>query len=110
MLIKKTTLVVMTCLALSACASDKPRIVQSSGDMDSVRLTSGMATQIEVPSSGRVQSVVVGNPSLVTADHVDNVVNLVPKDGTGETNLIVRSINDSGDAKVYQYRVIVQGH
>ncbi len=109
-MLKKTIIALAFGFALSACASDQPRIVQATTDMPQVRLTSGMATQIEVPGSARVQSVVTGNPGLVTADHVDNIVNLVPKEGTGETNLIVRATNDSGDSKVYQYRVVVQGH
>jgi hypothetical protein len=108
-MLKKTALTLILSVALSACASDKPRIVQATANMDQVRLTSGMATQIEMPNSGRVQSVVTGNPSLVTADHVDNIVNLVPKEGAGETNLIVRAVDDSGDSTVYQYRIIVQG-
>ncbi len=103
---KKTIL--LACLALAACASDTPRIIQATSNMPDVRLTPGMATQVEMPA-GRVQSVVVGNPSLVTADRADNVVNLVPKEGSGETNLIIRSADNDGDIKVYQYRVIVQG-
>ena len=96
-------------LLLAACASETPRIVQATADMPEVRLRAGMATQIEMPGGGRVQSVTVGNPALVTADRTDNIVNLIPKDGTGETNLIVREMDDSGRAKIYQYRVIVQG-
>jgi hypothetical protein len=93
---------------LAACASDAPHVVQASANMEEVHLITGMATQIEMPNESRVQSVVVGNPNLVTADRADNVVNLVPKEGTGETNLIVRA-TENGETKVYQYRVIVQG-
>lgn len=107
---KKTILILATCVLMAACASDKPHVVQATSDMPQIRLTSGMATQVEVPNSSRVQSVVTGNPNLVTADHVDNVVNLVPKEGSGETNLIVRATDDGGDTKVYQYRIVVQGH
>ena len=108
-MIKKLSLITLVALSLSACASSSPRIIQATSDMQQVHLTNGMATQIEMPDSGRVQSVTVGNPNLVTADHVDNVVNLVPKDGSGETNLIVRSEQD-GKTEVYQYRVVVQAH
>ena len=83
-------------------------IEQASDDMPEVRLTEGMATQIELPSSGRVQSVATGNPALVSADRTDNVVNLVPKEGSGETNLIIRSMDEDGHVKIYQYRLIVQ--
>jgi type IV secretory pathway VirB9-like protein len=107
---KKIILIASACLALAGCATSKPHIVQASSDMQEVRLTSGMATQIEMPDSMRVQSVVTGNPNLVTAERADNVVNLVPKEGSGETNLIVRATDSDGDTKVYQYRVIVQGH
>ncbi len=108
-MLKPKTLALAFCLTLAACASDQPRIIQASSDMQSVHLTPGMATQVELPN-GRVQSVVVGNPSLVTAERTDNVVNLVPKEGTGETNLIVRATDDSGDTRVYQYRVVVSGN
>jgi len=107
-MLKKTTLALMTCLAFTACTSSTPRVIQATTDMPAIHLTSGMATQIELPN-GHVQSVVTGNPSLVTAERVDNIVNLIPKEGTGETNLIVRSTDEDGDAKLYQYRVIVEG-
>ena len=107
-MLKKTATVLMMCIALAACASDKPRVLQSSSDVQEVRLTQGMATQIEMPNSGHVKSVVVGNPSLVTAEQADDVVNLVPKAGAGQTNLIVRSTDEDGEPKVYQYRVVVQ--
>ena len=96
-------------VALTACASDKPRVVQATADAEDVHLTGGMATQIEMPGDQRVQSVVTGNPALVSAEQAGNVVNLVPKDGaSGETNLIVRTLDDEGDSKVYQYRLDVQ--
>ncbi len=106
---KKAVLALFLCLALDACASDKPRVIQASNDMTAIHLTSGMATQVEIPNGRHVRSVVVGNPSLVTADHDSDVVSLVPKEGTGETNLIVRAADDSGEVQVYQYKVIVQG-
>ena len=106
---KKTAIAILSCLTLAACASEKPHVVQASSDMSELRLTSGMATQIEMPSDQRVQSVVTGNPNLVTAERDAGVVNLIPKEGTGETNLIVRTVDSDGDAKVFQYRVIVQG-
>jgi hypothetical protein len=108
-MLRKSLILILSCVVLAACASGKPHIVQPSSDMSEVRLTGGMATQIEMPDSERVQSVVTGDPTLVTADKADNVVNLVPKDRSGETNLIVRSIDEDGEAKVYQYRVVVQG-
>ena len=109
-MLKKTILLLASCMALAACASDEPRVIQPAADMKEVRLTGGMATQLEMPAGERVQSVVTGNPSLVVADKADNIVNLVPTDKSGETNLIVRTVNhNGGDSKVYQYRVIVQG-
>jgi hypothetical protein len=107
-MLKKTLIALTASLALAACASDTPRIVQASPNSPEVRLAGGMATQIEMPASTRVQSVTVGNPALVTADRADNIVNLLPKEGSGETNLIVRAVDEDGHAKVYQYRVIVQ--
>ncbi len=88
----KKLLALSACVALLACASpDKPHVIQVSGDMPEIRLTSGMATQIELPEEGHVQSVVTGNPALVTAERSYNVVNLIPKAGSGETlNLIIR--------------------
>jgi hypothetical protein len=38
------------------------------------------------------------------------VVNLVPKEHSGETNLIVRFRGEERETKVYQYRAIVQGN
>lgn len=108
--LKKVLLVAVCGMALSACSSaETPRIVQASAGMPEVRLTNGMATQIEMPSQARVQSIVVGNPSLVSADRTDDIVNLTPKEGSGETNLIVRAVDEDGHAQVYQYRVIVSG-
>jgi type IV secretory pathway VirB9-like protein len=109
-MIKKTTSILLTCLALAACASDHPRVIQASSDSPQVRLTGGMATQIEMPNAEHVQSVVTGDPTLVTAEAADNVVNLIPKQGNGETNLIVRAMDDDGHSMVYQYRIIVQAH
>jgi len=107
--LKKAALVLLSCLALAACASEQPHVVQVSADMPEVRLRGGMATQIEMPAAERVQSVVTGDPALVTAEGADNVVNLIPKAGSGETNLIVRAVDEDGHSKVYQYRVVVQG-
>jgi type IV secretory pathway VirB9-like protein len=96
------------CFALAACASPEPKVVQIAPDAQVVNLTPGTATQIEMPDGERVQSVVTGKPSLVIADKADNVVNLVPGDGTGETNLIVRVKDSDNRSKVSQYRIIVQ--
>ena len=98
------------CATMVACSSSTPRVIQASSDSPSVHLTGGMATQIEMPNGNRVQSATVGDPTLVTADYTANVVNLVPKKTiSGQTNLIVRAVDDDGDAKIYQYRVEVQG-
>ena len=104
---KKMAAVTMLAL-LAACSSASPRIIQATSGMPDIHLTVGMATQIEMPDSGRVQSITVGNPTLVSADQASDVVNLVAKGGSGETNLIIRSREDTGSIKVYQYRVIVQ--
>jgi len=72
-----------------------------------VRLTVGLATQIELPEDMRAQSVVAGNPAMLTAEQSANVVNLIAK-SAGETNLIIRAVDEDSKAKVYQYRVIVQ--
>jgi hypothetical protein len=105
---KKHTAILFVTLALAACASSSPRIIQATPGMPDIHLTVGMATQLEMPDSGRVQSVTVGNPSLVTADQAGDVVNLVAKGTMGETNLIIRSRDDDGKIKVYQYHVYVQ--
>jgi hypothetical protein len=104
---KKMTTLVIALLALTACSSSAPRVVQTSSGTPEVRLQTGLATQIEMPESRRVQSVVAGNPSLVTAEQAGNVVNLIAK-GAGETNLIIRAADEDGGVKVYQYRVIIQ--
>ena len=108
---KNLFLVAGCCLVLTACSSssDMPRIVQASSVMPEVRLIQGMATQIEMPDTGRVQSVTVGNPDLVTAERADGIVNLLPKASTGETNLIVRSFDEDNHSHIYQYRLILQG-
>ena len=108
-MLKQAAVLLAVSFALAACASDdQPKIVQATSNMPAVRLTGGMATQIELPA-GRVQMVTVGNPNLLTADRTDNIVNLMPKDGaSGDTNIIVRETDDDGHAKVYQYRVTVQ--
>jgi hypothetical protein len=108
-MLKKITTALVLSLALAACGTDKPHIIQASAGMEEVHLTGGMASQIELPDGGHVQSVVVGNPSLLAAERSYNVVNLIPKEGvSGETNLIVRYVDDGGTAKVYQYRIQVQ--
>ena len=108
--LKKTFIAMLCGVALAACSSapEMPRVVQASPNMPEVRLISGMATQIEMPASGRVTSVTTGNPALVTAERGDGIVNLLPKEGSGETNLIIRSINEEGQTSVYQYRLIVE--
>ena len=103
----KKSATILTFLALAACASGSPRVIQASADAPEIRLTVGMATQIEMPDSGRVQSVTVGSPSLVSADQAGDVVNLVAKGGAGETNLIIRYRDDDNRIKVYQYHITV---
>ncbi|MDD5586563.1 MAG: pilus assembly protein N-terminal domain-containing protein [Alphaproteobacteria bacterium] len=103
----KPAVFLATFLALAACSSSTPRIIQTTSGVPEVRLTVGRATQIEMPEDVRVQSVASGNPSLVTAENSGDVVSLVAK-GPGETNLIIRARDDDNDVKVYQYRVTVQ--
>ena len=104
----KKTIATLAFLALAACASSAPRIIQATSGMPEIRLTIGMATQVEMPDAGRVQSITVGNPALVTADQATDVVNLVAKGSAGETNLIIRSRDEDNKVKVYQYHIVVQ--
>ena len=103
---KIAALCILSCLAAAACASDKPHVVELTRDTEEIRLTSGMATQIEMPDGEHVKSVVTGNPALVVAEAADDVVNLIPEK-PGETNLIVRVTDSGREAKVYQYRVYI---
>ena len=103
------TSLVFCAFALGACASSQPKIIQASTDAPDIRLTTGLATQIEMPDQGRVISIAVGNPDLVSAEKDGDVVTLFPKGGEGETNLIIRARSSGDDVKVYQYRVHVQG-
>jgi hypothetical protein len=101
--------VLLTLLALSACASSEPRIIQPTADAPFITLSVGMATQVQMPDAGRVQNATVGNPDLVTATLDNDVVNLVAKT-PGETNLIIRSREGDGDIKIYQYHVQIENH
>jgi hypothetical protein len=105
---KKSTAILIAMLALAACSTPQPRVIQASSGSPDIHLTVGMATQIEMPDSGRVQSITVGNPALVSADQAADVVNLLAKGGAGETNLIIRSRDDDGHVQVYQYHITVQ--
>ncbi len=105
---KKIATALFALLALSACASSAPKVIQASAKADDIRVTVGLATQIEMPRDTRVQSVIVGNPAILTADQAGDVVNLVAKGGAGETNLIIRAKDEDGDVKVFQYNVTVQ--
>jgi len=105
---KKSATILIASLALAACASNSPHIIQASANAPDLHLTKGMATQIEMPDSGHVQSIVVGDPSLVTAEQGSDVVNLIAKGSAGETNLIIRSRDDDNEVKVYQYHITVQ--
>jgi len=110
-MLKKSAVALAAFLALAACASNnQPHIIQASPNSPDITLTVGMATQIEMPDQGRVQSITVGNPALVTADQNGDVVNLSAKGGTGETNLIIRARNEDGQTKVYQYHLTVQSN
>ena len=110
MMFRKSAVALAAILALAACSSDQPRVIQVTADSPQITLKTGMATQIEMPDAGHVQSVTVGNPELVSADQKDDVVNLLAKAGSGETNLIVRSRDDAGHTNVYQYHLTVQGN
>lgn len=105
---RKFVAVLAFCFSLAACASNEPRLIQADANNPDILLTSGLATQIEMPDEGRVVSVVVGNRDLVTAERDGDVVNLIANQGEGETNLIIRMRKSGGDIKVYQYRVTVQ--
>jgi Flp pilus assembly secretin CpaC len=107
---KKSAAALLAFLALAACSSSQPRIIQATASSPEILLKVGMATQIEMPDSGRVQSITVGNPALVTAEQNADVVNLLAKEGTGETNLIIRAHDEDGHTKVYQYHVTVQNN
>lgn len=96
------------CVLLAACSSAQPKVIQASADSPDIRLTSGLATQVEMPEQARVVSVAVGNPSLVSVEKEGDIVSLIPKAGEGQTNLIIRAREDSGKIKVFQYRVFVQ--
>lgn len=104
----KQIVVVASVAMLAACSSSTPRVIQAASGLEDIRVTPGMATQIEMPEGARVQSVTTGNPLLVTAESAGDVVNLIPKNGNGETNLIIRARESDGDAKVFQYRIVVQ--
>jgi type IV secretory pathway VirB9-like protein len=105
---RKIITVFVFALVLAACSTPKPVVVQISPDATEIRLTPGMATQVEIPDDAFVKSVVVGNPEIVSAERDGSVVNLVPKQGSGETNLIVRAIDKYREIQVYQYRVVVE--
>jgi hypothetical protein len=95
-------------LFLTACAASQPHVIRAAADSPDITITVGMATQIEMPDQGRVSSVVVGNKDLVIAEQQGDVVTLSAKDGAGETNLIIRSRDDGGNVKVYQYHITVR--
>jgi hypothetical protein len=107
-MLKKTTAVFVAALALAACSANQPRVIQASTGSPDIHLTVGMATQIEMPDNGRVQSITVGNPNLIAAEQAADVVNLTAKGGAGETNLIIRARDDGGHTEVYQYHVVVE--
>jgi hypothetical protein len=105
---KKSALVAF--MVLAACAQSQPRVIQTVPGTPEITVTVGLATQIEMPDAGRVQSITVGNPTLLSAEQAGDVVNLSAKDGAGQTNLIIRARDEDGHLKVYQYHVTVQSH
>ena len=105
---KRSLLAGFGILLLAGCASSQPKVIQASADAPDIRLTTGLATQIEMPEQGRVMSIAVGNPALVSAEKDGDVVSLFPKGGEGQTNLIIRARDGADKIKVYQYRVFVQ--
>jgi len=108
-MLNKAAVAFLSCLVVAACASEEPRIIQASPNAKEIHLAGGLATQIELPAGERVQSAVTGNPDLVTVGRSDNIVNIVPSEKvSGDTNLIVRSVDEEGQPKVYQYRLSVQ--
>jgi hypothetical protein len=107
-MLNRSTVAFMACLFLSACAASQPRVIQASQGSPEIVVTVGMATQIEMPEEGRVTSIIVGNPTLVTATQATDVVNLTAKGEAGETNLIIRARDDDGKTKIYQYHITVR--
>ncbi|MGB9152126.1 MAG: hypothetical protein WCD70_03460 [Alphaproteobacteria bacterium] len=107
---KKSAAALIALLALAACAPSQPRVIQAQAGSPDIILKAGMVTQIEMPDAGHVQSITVGNPALVTAEQKEDVVNLLAKEGTGATNLIIRSRDEAGHTSVYQYHITVQGN
>jgi hypothetical protein len=86
-MLKRTSLALIAFLFLAACAAGTPHVIQTTAATEEIRLTIGMATQVEMPSQGRVQSVIVGDPAIVTADKEADVVNLVAKGHAGRHQL-----------------------
>jgi hypothetical protein len=107
-MLRKTALLALVAVAMTACSSDKPHIIQTSLNSTEVLLTEGMATQIEVPEAEHVKSAVTGNPNLVATEMSGNIVTLVPKNSTGQTNLIIRTTDEDKNARMYEYRLTVQ--
>jgi len=104
---QRTIILAAGLLALAACSTPQPRIIQASSGNQNIHLAQGMATQVEMPDNGRVETMTVGNPALVDASQAGDVVTLLGKDKGGETNLIIRARDDSGDMQVYQYHITV---
>jgi hypothetical protein len=106
-MLKKTIILCMAALLMTACSSDQPRITNASSDLHEIRAMSGMATQIDAPAGRKIESAVIGDPSLADLDVVDNVLNIFPKDHAGDTNLIIRAADEDGEVKIYQYLLVV---
>jgi putative hemolysin len=106
-MLKTVAIAIAALLGLTACSTPAPRVIQTNSDIPEIRLMVGMATQIEIPADGRVKTLTVGNPALVTATNSADVVSLLAAGEAGETNLIIRSSDADGKTKVYQYRIVV---
>lgn len=97
----------LSAAALLAACSSEPKIIQTTSDATEIRLVTGMATQIEPPRGERIVSVTTGDNGIVTFEHRSDVINLMGVRG-GETNLIMRTVSESGKQKTYQYRLFSQ--
>ncbi|HUY68710.1 MAG TPA: pilus assembly protein N-terminal domain-containing protein [Alphaproteobacteria bacterium] len=103
---KTACVILLPCLLLCACA-DSPKVVQTSSDASKIHMIVGQAAQVAMPYGERVQSAIAGDPSVVTVVPIGDVVNLVPGKEAGETNLIVRTMDEDNRPDTYQYRIYV---
>ncbi len=91
----------------AGCSAPRPRVVETGPGSDTIKLRAGRTTQVEMPRGQRVSDVAVGNPALLSASGRDGIVTLVPgvslPEAGGETNVIVRTVDDRGRAFTHQY-------